>query len=104
MRIFYIFSGYEEYSQNPSFVILDPVNIPITRAAESMSFLNILKEREKKKMLPMNEKKTRVSFVMGIFRTIEIPIKMYISWDGYLVFFENIIVSGERATRKKVYL
>jgi hypothetical protein len=52
----------------------------------------------------MNEKKTRVSFVMGIFRTIEIPIKMYISWDGYLVFFENIIVSGERATRKKVYL
>jgi hypothetical protein len=30
--------------------------------------------------------------------------KMYILWDGYLVFFENIIVIGERATRKKVYL
>jgi hypothetical protein len=30
--------------------------------------------------------------------------KMYILWDGYLVFFENIIVSCERATRKKVYL
>jgi hypothetical protein len=31
LRIFYIFSGYEEYSQNLQFVIPDPVNIPITR-------------------------------------------------------------------------
>jgi hypothetical protein len=53
LRIFYIFSGYEEYSQKPQFVIPDPVNIHIARSAESMSFffIKFLKEREKKHML-----------------------------------------------------
>jgi hypothetical protein len=27
--------------------------------------------------------------------------KMYILWNGYLVFFENIIVSGERVVKEQ---
>jgi hypothetical protein len=72
-----------------------------------MSFLNILKEREKKQMLflniPMNEKNKGLLCYGNILYNRDI-YKMYISWDGYLVFFESIIVSGERATRKKDYL
>jgi hypothetical protein len=51
----------------------------------------------------MNEKK-KGHFCYGNILYNRDICKMYILWDGYLVFFENIIVGGERATRKKVHL